>query len=422
MDLSSAEPVMKMQIKLTLFFLLTGLLSALTVGGIAFSMVMAEFRQANMERAFAHFQQDIHSYIETYGSWQAGIQNEGFSDYVRRNRPPLGLRRGLVESPIPFEVRIKRGHNPPFHFLLLDPEGIVIKPVEGYELGAQAPHGIVEKARPIEIKGKVFALAAAIGQPQLTESDLSYLKAMSRSLIVGVVFALLLALILGVTLGRRFSRTLVDLTQAIRAMSSDRETKRQVEIRSKDEFGELARAFNSMNSELVQAHKQLLDLSWRDPLTGLHNRRYFDEHALPLFKQAQRYNQPFSVMIGDLDYFKQINDRFSHDAGDEVLKRTAKLLSEGIRETDIVARFGGEEFVILFANTGALQASLCCEQLLQAIEHSPWHEIHSELNVTISMGLCDRLALGSVAEMLAAADKALYQAKHNGRNRLVVHY
>ncbi|MBI3512993.1 MAG: GGDEF domain-containing protein, partial [Proteobacteria bacterium] len=126
-----------------------------------------------------------------------------------------------------------------------------------------------------------------------------------------------------------------------------------------------------------------------------------------------------AVMIGDIDFFKRINDRFSHATGDEVLRHVGRILAEHTRASDVVARYGGEEFVIAFPETEIDEAAAFCERLRQIIEAHPWRDIQPELAVTMSMGLNGDLALGSVEKMLAAADALLYQAKQAGRNRVL---
>jgi len=129
--------------------------------------------------------------------------------------------------------------------------------------------------------------------------------------------------------------------------------------------------------------------------------------------------RPLSVMIGDIDFFKKINDRFSHATGDAVLRQVGAILREHTRGSDVVARYGGEEFVIAFPETELDEAAAFCERLRQKIESHPWRDIHADLAVTMSMGLNGDVGLGSVEKMLAAADALLYQAKHAGRNRVL---
>ena len=223
-------------------------------------------------------------------------------------------------------------------------------------------------------------------------------------------------MLLGLLFGRRMSAALDELTTAIRTMGTQRTLRQEVPVRSNDEIGVLAAAFNEMSAELTRAHGELRELSICDPLTGLYNRRHFNEQAAHLYQQALRYNRPLTVMVGDLDHFKQINDNFSHAVGDEVLRRIGTLLREHNRKSDLLARHGGEEFVIAFPETSLAHAASHCEQLRRLIEAAPWHEVHPELRVTMSIGLSDDLASGSIERMLHQADGQLYAAKHAGRN------
>ncbi|MEJ2657249.1 MAG: GGDEF domain-containing protein [Desulfobacterales bacterium] len=198
------------------------------------------------------------------------------------------------------------------------------------------------------------------------------------------------------------------------------------------EVGLLAESFNHMGQRLAETHKELLesnqtislqakllkDLSLHDPLTSLYNRRYFDDHAQILMQQAVRHQHPMCIMIADLDNFKTINDRYSHSVGDEVLKQASSILKQNMRESDLLARFGGEEFVALFIESTLAQARERCETLRKCIEEYDWSGIADGLQVTISIGLCDDLELGTVDAMLQEADKHLYQAKASGRNQV----
>jgi diguanylate cyclase (GGDEF)-like protein len=156
----------------------------------------------------------------------------------------------------------------------------------------------------------------------------------------------------------------------------------------------------------------------RDGLTGLHNRRYFEEQGQILFNLAVRYQRPFTVMLGDVDFFKGINDGFSHAVGDEVLRRLGEILRSQVREVDIAVRYGGEEFIVAFPETPLESAVLACEKLRQGIEQHPWRELGSGLQVTMSMGLCGNDQMASLEAMVKTADARLYRAKAAGRNRI----
>ncbi|CAM5446530.1 diguanylate cyclase [Alishewanella longhuensis] len=160
-------------------------------------------------------------------------------------------------------------------------------------------------------------------------------------------------------------------------------------------------------------------LARQDALTGLANRRAFDEALQQEYQRAKRSNTTLCLALLDVDHFKQVNDRLSHAVGDEVLKRIAAMLKQQSRTVDLVARWGGEEFVILLPDTTLAAATEVCERLRQKLAQLDFSELSAGLTMTISIGLTtnDKLEL---PQMLLSADRALYQAKAAGRNRLVI--
>lgn len=155
-----------------------------------------------------------------------------------------------------------------------------------------------------------------------------------------------------------------------------------------------------------------------DALTGLYNRRYLNMQLEQEFKRAKRYGNPLSVVMCDIDHFKKINDTFSHQVGDEVLKTLGRIFKAYSRSVDTVARFGGEEFVLVLPETPKEKAVVLCEKLRAAVEHYTWSEIHPQLSVTISFGISDNVRLSHYEKLLAEADEKLYEAKNSGRNRV----
>ena len=320
---------------------------------------------------------------------------------------------------------------PPYRFMLLDAGGHVRGGESNYPLGSLVPASVRNSAQPIIVGGKVAALAVPDANPNLTRRDQAYLAAMSQALWYALGVTFLIAVAIGAVVGRRLGRDLGILAQAMKAVGEG-SLGQEVRIHSRDEVGVLAGSFNWMSTELVRAREELeqsaaqireqaarlQELSIRDGLTGLFNRRFFDEQAVSIYAQSRRYQQPLTFAVGDIDYFKRINDKFSHAVGDEVLRRVAALLRSTMRESDVVARYGGEEFVLALPNTSASQAAVACNKLRHAIEAHPWHEIHPDLRVTMSLGLCDRLGLGGPEQMIGAADTQLYRSKEEGRNRV----
>ena len=167
---------------------------------------------------------------------------------------------------------------------------------------------------------------------------------------------------------------------------------------------------------------RLNEQSRTDALTGLANRRRLDERLSEEFARARRHGHPLTVAMGDLDFFKRINDRLGHAIGDEVLRRVGAILRERCRSTDLVARYGGEEFCIVFLETDAALAATACEALREAIATHDWRGVHSALagamSVTLSIGLSDDMRLANHEQLLADADTHLYEAKHAGKNRV----
>lgn len=162
----------------------------------------------------------------------------------------------------------------------------------------------------------------------------------------------------------------------------------------------------------------------RDPLTGLYNRAHFEPELARHFDEARRFGWPLALAFIDLDAFKQINDRYGHLVGDEVLRQFAAILRASVRHEDVVCRYGGEEFLILLPGTSAVAAHKLMQRLLLAIAETPLSESGDALvRVTGSVGLAvndDGQGWSSARAMLEAADRALYGAKEDGRNRLIV--
>lgn len=162
-------------------------------------------------------------------------------------------------------------------------------------------------------------------------------------------------------------------------------------------------------------------LSQTDPLTGLFNRRGLDERMQIEILRAKRYRHPLSVVMIDIDHFKNYNDAHGHLEGDVILKQVAELFRIHVRETDVVARFGGEEFLILLTETAKAEALEVAEKIRAAV--SVWPFPHAgtqpEGKLTISLGVATSSAdLSEAQELIDKADHALYGAKNAGRNRV----
>ncbi|MDB5553778.1 MAG: pleD, partial [Rhizobium sp.] len=176
------------------------------------------------------------------------------------------------------------------------------------------------------------------------------------------------------------------------------------------------------NDRLRDSVQQTIELAVTDGLTGLNNRRYLDKHLKLLFDRAIARGRPLSICITDIDRFKSVNDTYGHDAGDEVLKEFAARVRSTVRGADLACRFGGEEFVVIMPDTLPETAAAIAERLRHVVESQPFHlrQNGTALTITASLGISSTIGGAESAEqLLKQADRALYEAKHGGRNRVV---
>ncbi len=172
---------------------------------------------------------------------------------------------------------------------------------------------------------------------------------------------------------------------------------------------------------LEEANKHIEQLANTDQLTGVNNRRAFESIAKHEVAIATRYKHPLSLLTLDIDFFKRINDNYGHEAGDDVLKQFTQLCSGIIRESDILCRIGGEEFVILLPVTESTAARKLAERIRSRIADNEFYlsSQNKKIPMTVSIGISQRNEFDeSIDEVLARADSALYQAKNNGRNQV----
>lgn len=189
----------------------------------------------------------------------------------------------------------------------------------------------------------------------------------------------------------------------------------------------VARSLTQIRRKRYNEHLRLnlqhtMELAIVDGLTGLNNRRYLDNHLKILFDRAAVRGRPISICMTDIDRFKLVNDTYGHDVGDEVLREFAARIRSTVRGADLACRYGGEEFVVVMPDTSIEVAAGVAERLRAIIEDRPFYvrSIDRELSITASLGIAtSNGAFGAPDELLKQADKALYEAKHTGRNRVV---
>ncbi|MCF7929143.1 MAG: sensor domain-containing diguanylate cyclase [Spirochaetales bacterium] len=177
-------------------------------------------------------------------------------------------------------------------------------------------------------------------------------------------------------------------------------------------------------TERKQLEEKFRESSIRDGLTGLYNRRHVYERLEPLVDKSRREETLFALAILDIDHFKNINDTYGHVAGDQVLKELARILKENIRTYDLVGRYGGEEFIIVFINADREKGGELAGRILDIVRKPVVHSESGEIHFTFSCGVTDsRICIEQkcpLDELIPIADKILYKAKNAGRNRVMM--
>lgn len=279
---------------------------------------------------------------------------------------------------------------------------------------------------------------------QPVKEALAPVRAMRRQLAMLGLAATLLCGLFAYRLAARFSRPLELLAQAARTIERRDGEPRYPEGGDTFEVAQLNRSFQSMTASLLErerelsrlnaslenqveertqalhlANRELESLAVRDPLTGLYNRRRFDEKLHEYTAVCRQSGRRFALMIIDADHFKHVNDTYGHQTGDAVLRHLAGLIAGCVRSTDFVARFGGEEFVVLLPEpSDREEGRLVAEKIRLAVGHAPFPGVG---HLTVSIGLAFCHGGGEpLATILERADKALYQAKQEGRDRVCV--
>lgn len=209
-----------------------------------------------------------------------------------------------------------------------------------------------------------------------------------------------------------------DIDGTVKSEKNQNELNAYLEKLSED----LENAHNAMkikNQELTEAYEHLNRLSRHDALTGLYNRRTLDEVVASEILRSTRTKRGFALAIADIDNFKKFNDNFGHDCGDEVLKTVSRVFLDKIRKMDYVGRWGGEEFLFIFPETHCKGAEIVLDRVREGVEATKVIHNGLELQVTITIGFSYHRNQLAAEEMIVEADKALYQGKAAGKNRVI---
>jgi diguanylate cyclase len=216
------------------------------------------------------------------------------------------------------------------------------------------------------------------------------------------------------------SSRLTTITQQIQAHNLQEQQERDQAQREMQILSQRLREMESESSDLRSKLDLAQHRATRDPLTNLPNRLAFEDRLADEMARCRRHKSPMSLMVWDVDLFKKINDTYGHKCGDKALIVIAELLSKHCRETDFVARFGGEEFVMILPGADAKSALLIAEKLRKTLEHSSFNANGNKVFITLSCGISQFLEGDSNESIFNRADSGLYSAKQTGRNRCVV--
>lgn len=174
------------------------------------------------------------------------------------------------------------------------------------------------------------------------------------------------------------------------------------------------------NRQLEEVLLQMETLAMTDQLTGLFNRRYFSSVFEKEFSRTMRYNHPASCLMIDIDHFKRINDEYGHHAGDQVLKEISQIMTDCLRKSDTLARWGGEEFIILLPETTKENALQVASRILNSVSTQKFSSLPGRVTVSIGLAGTPDPNINDSEKLIAASDRALYEAKNKGRNRIEI--
>ncbi len=244
-------------------------------------------------------------------------------------------------------------------------------------------------------------------------------EARLRMLILGAV-VLVVVLLITFFAARNLLRPVLLLSEGAQRLSRGEDV--SLPVAGSDELADLTRTFNDMSTKMREARQRLESLAITDELTQLYNRRHFGDTLEKEMRRSLRDDKPLSLLLLDLDHFKQFNDRWGHTEGDAELSRAADIVMKSIRSTDSAFRYGGEELTVLLPSCPKHQALLVAEKIRAAVNSRPSRPAVTEKPfTTVSIGVATFPEDGQGARALVdAADAALYAAKARGRDRVVV--
>jgi len=272
---------------------------------------------------------------------------------------------------------------------------------------------------PIVFEGKTLGTLTLLSDNQALKERVSYFVVMQVLISLLTLFIIVL---ISIRQQKIFTAPIFHIIDAMRQIAQTKNYTVSAETIQNDEFKVLYRHFNDMIAEIRERDALLSRLATTDPLTGLANRRYAMEVLQTLVTRALRKQEFFGLIMFDIDYFKRINDQFGHPVGDVVLKEVAAILSHAAREYDLVARIGGEEFLVMCDHSDAETTHLIAERMRLAIEAKViMLDTGKTLRITASAGVYAVVPVSDDLDApLRCVDAALYHAKETGRNQVLL--
>lgn len=280
-------------------------------------------------------------------------------------------------------------------------------------------------------------VAPAIAEHELRQA-LEITHTLQTTLEVDRIIELFSGIVQGVVPHEGIRYHSVELEQDIAVGSNGRHTCRYDLVIGTSSFGEIViqrnRKFTQQDTELFEyllcsllyplrnalLYREAVALSQKDPLTGINNRAALDEALQRETGLAKRHDIPLSLIILDIDHFKSVNDRYGHTTGDSVLKGVVDCSRYCVRSTDMLFRYGGEEFVVLLRNTDLGGAELLADRIREKVESTRFSKNRRRINLTVSGGVSSLARGVNAITLFQQADRALYEAKQQGRNRIIV--
>lgn len=283
---------------------------------------------------------------------------------------------------------------------------------------ASLAFGYMFAVSPIVFEGKTIGALTLVSDNVLLKERLSDFVLMQ--LLVSVLTLIIIAFI-SVRLQRVFTKPIFHIIEAIRTIAQTKNYAVSVDTIQNDEFKVLYTHFNDMIAEIRARDAQLSRLATTDALTGLANRRHALEVMQAMVTRARRKQEPFGLVMFDVDHFKQVNDLHGHPVGDVVLKTVAATLARMAREIDLVARIGGEEFLVLCDNSDWVATHGIAERMRADVEQTSMVcDDGKQFQVTVSGGVYASVPESEdIHTLLSRVDAALYRAKQAGRNQIV---